>query len=415
LLVALTGLGLGLAGVQLWAWQQYHAARRALERYRLAEARQHLEHCLRVWPSDFDVRLLAAQTARRMGDFQEAEEHLARCREVRGGPTDEVVLEQTLIRAQRGGMDSVTPYLRSLVEQGHAATPLIFEALVHGYMKSYRLGDAAALLNAWRERWPDDIQANYLQGFVREQTGPQQEAVDNYRRVLEHDPEHDEARLRLATLLIDQAEPAQALEQLDQLVRRRPEDPTVLTSLAECQLALGRLQEAEQNLDRVLAEHPQFRSALAYKGEVALKLDRPAEAERWLRKALALDAPDFRSNFALARSLRQQGKDAEAADVEKRLKVLEADLHRIRKIVSQDMNKSPYDPKLRTEVGTILLRAGSTREGVQWLYSALRQNPAYAPAHRALAEHFERIGQADRAAPHRRFLSGGAEPDQPPG
>ena len=45
---------------------------------------------------------------------------------------------------------------------------------------------------------PDDLQANFLQGFVRELVGPQQEAVDNYRKVIQLDPEHHEARLRLA-------------------------------------------------------------------------------------------------------------------------------------------------------------------------------------------------------------------------
>src|SRR5205085_8450316 len=138
--------------------------------------------------------------------------HLARCQEVRGGLAEEVVLEQTLLRAQRGGMDSVTPYLRSLVEADHPATPLILEAMVRGYMRAYRYGDAAVLLALWQDRRPGDLQADLFQGYVREQIGPEQEAVDNYRRVLELDPDHDEARLRLANLLIDRSLPAEALE-----------------------------------------------------------------------------------------------------------------------------------------------------------------------------------------------------------
>src|SRR5262249_26993574 len=158
------------------------------------QAQEHLQRCLRVWPGSFQAQLLAAQTARRLGGYEEAEHHLARCQEIRGGLPEEVVLEQALIRAQRGGMDSVQPYLRSLVEDDHPATPLILEAMTKGYMKAYRFGDAAYLLALWRERSPDDLQANLLQGYVREHVGPEQEAVDNYRRVLEQDPEHDDAR-----------------------------------------------------------------------------------------------------------------------------------------------------------------------------------------------------------------------------
>jgi tetratricopeptide (TPR) repeat protein len=412
-LLAVTGFGAGVVGLHLWAGHHYRAARRALDRYRLEEAREHLECCLWVWPSDFEVRLLVAQTARRMGDYEEAERHLARCREIRGGVTDEVVLEQSLTRAQRGGMDSVMAYLRSLAEKDHPATPLIFEAMVRGYLNAYRLGDASAVLALWRKRSPEDIEANLLQGFVFEQYGPEVEAVNNYRRVLEQDPDRDEARLRLGVILNHLAQFAEAKTHLEYLAGKHPDDPRILTNLAESQVGLGLGPEAEKNLDRVLAAHPRFRPALAAKGQLVLALGRPAEAERWLRRALALDAPDYQTNFSLARCLRQQNKKREAVALEKRLKVMEEDLRRIRKIVNEDINRSPDDPGLLTEIGTILLRAGSTREGVQWLYSALRHNPAYAPAHRALAEHFERTGQRERAAQHRQVLGEAGPPPRP--
>jgi predicted Zn-dependent protease len=135
-------------------------------------------------------------------------------------------------------------------------------------------------------------------------------------------------------------------------------------------------------------------------------MDQPAEAERWLRRAVSLDPGDYTAQFALARSLRQQGKESEAIAVEQHLKVIEADMRRIRKIIREDINRAPNDPALRTEIGNILLRAGSDQEGVQWLYSALSRNPTYVPAHRALLAHFQRKGESQRAAPHRRFLEG---------
>src|SRR5262249_44648408 len=145
-LLALTGVGALLAGVQLWAGYHYHEARRALERYRLAEARAHLDRCLRVWSSRFEVCLLAAQVARRMDDYEDAERRLARCRQLRPDAQEEVALEQTLIRAQRGGMDSVQPHLKSLVEEHHPATTLILEAMTRGYLRAYRFGDALYLI-----------------------------------------------------------------------------------------------------------------------------------------------------------------------------------------------------------------------------------------------------------------------------
>src|SRR5262249_27670266 len=173
---------------------------------------EHLGPCLRLWPSSFEVQLLAAQTARRLGDLEAAEQHLARCQEIRGGLAEEVGLEQALLRAQRGGVGSVPPCLRSLGEADPPATPLILEAMVRGYMRAYRYGDATLLLALWQDRCPDDLEVYLLQGYVREQIGPTRDAVENYRRVLELDPEHDEARLRLADVLLDQSLPAEALE-----------------------------------------------------------------------------------------------------------------------------------------------------------------------------------------------------------
>jgi len=415
LLLAAIGLGAGIAGLQVWARYHYQSAQRALERHQLKEARAHLESCLQVWPSSFDVHLLAAQTARRLDDYESAERHLARCQELRGGLPEEVVLEQSLIRAQRGGMDSVMPYLRSLMEQNHPSTPLIVDAMVRGYLRAYRFGEAGTLLTLWQKLRPDDVLAYLLMGYVREQIGPEDEAVRNYERVLELEPDSDDARLRVVDLLLDRSLPAQALEHAQHLAQRRPGDPSILVRLARCFFDQGRSQEAEETVDRVLAEDSRYRPALALKGQLALKLGRPAEAERCLREALSMGAGDHHAQFALTRSLREQGKAQEAEAAEARLMVIEADARRIRKIFREDINESPNDPRLRTEVGDILLRAGAEREGVRWLYSALRQRPTYAPAHRALANYFERIGQPERAAPHRRLLEEGGEPEHPAG
>jgi tetratricopeptide (TPR) repeat protein len=416
LLVVLIVLSAVLAllpiSAQAWGWYHRREAQKALKLARIPEAQAHVEQCLRVWPNSFEIHLLAAQLARRQDDFQEAERHLSRCQEIRGGIPEEVVLEQSLIQAQRGGMDAMMSYLKPLVEQGHPATPLILEAMARGYMRAYRFGDAAAVLHEWVARCPDDIQALLSRGWVREQDGPQEGAVADYKRVVELDPENDEGRLRLAALLTERAAPAEALPHLEYVARKRQNDPAVLVRLARCYMDLGRHQEPAEILDRVLAEHPNFRLALGVRGELALQLDRPQEAEKYFREALVHDPADALTQFNLCKSLRQQGKDDEAQAAEQRLKVMETDIVRIHDILKNELGKAPNDPPLLTEIGTILLRAGSHREGVHWLYRALEHDPGYRPAHQALADHYERLGQTQQALRHRRFL--GVTEEVPP-
>src|SRR5947209_2647050 len=59
-LLALTGLGLWVTGHYLWAGYHLRAARSAVARYHNAEAEKHLRACLKVWPKDPEVLLLAA-------------------------------------------------------------------------------------------------------------------------------------------------------------------------------------------------------------------------------------------------------------------------------------------------------------------------------------------------------------------
>jgi hypothetical protein len=74
----------------------------------------------------------------------------------------------------------------------------------------------------------------------------------------------------------------------------------------------------------------------------------------------------------------------------------------------QEVADSPSArPSDYAELGRLLLQIGRERLGVYWLERALEGNPdqqAAQAAHAALAEHFEKKGERDRAAAHRRAL-----------
>jgi Tfp pilus assembly protein PilF len=47
---------------------------------------------------------------------------------------------------------------------------------------------------------------------------------------------------------------------------------------------------------------------------------------------------------------------------------------------------------------------GQERQALHWLNQALQLDPDHQPTHRALAEYFEKAGDAEEAAAHRRRL-----------
>jgi tetratricopeptide (TPR) repeat protein len=203
----------GLLGVQAWAYGQFRAAERALEKNHFAEAAEHLRRCRSVWWYREAVWLQSARAARRMEDFPEAERFLRKLEQMQGGrPSDEVHLEWSLLRAQQGETDQVVPYLRSLVEDDHPRATLILEAVARGFLRKQRFHDAAFLVRLWLERNPDDTVALFCRGFIREQLigGSRDQAVDDYRRVLELDPQNVDVHRELGRFYLEAGDRAKA-------------------------------------------------------------------------------------------------------------------------------------------------------------------------------------------------------------
>jgi tetratricopeptide (TPR) repeat protein len=406
-LLALIGFGVFLFGRNLWAWYQFRSGRAALEKYHDVEARDHLRASLRVWPRDPETLLLAARAARRLGLFLEAEDLLKRYRQARG-EDDDLTLEELLLQAERGDLDSIRDTLQTLLDQNDANAPLILEAQARGYLRQFRLHEAKARLKKWLRLQPDNPQAYFLQGKVETESLNSGLALASYRKALQLDPEHDEARRQLAGHLLEIAQAREALPHVNHLLRRRPDDPLLRVLLARCRSQLAQPDQAVAILDEVLARHPHLPEALAERGKLALDRGQPDKAEPLLREASQRDPTNFQVHHLLVRALRRNGKEKEARRLEKRTRQMEDDITRIQEIVTRQMQARPHDPALHYQVGMIALRAGSASQGLRWLHSALEEDPQYLPAHRALALYYQLAGSPGRAAYHPKFVDAAA-------
>jgi predicted Zn-dependent protease len=402
ILLALIGVGLSVPGMHLWAAYHFRAAEQALGRYRPAEARRHLEQCLHVWPHSTPTHLLAARAARQAGDLDAAARHLDACDET-PDQADAVRLEWALLRAQRGEVDAVARRLRSLVEQGDPAAPLILEAMATGYLRMYRLSEADYCAKQWADRQPDNPRAYLLRGWVKEYWNERDWAAADYRKALELDPQDEEAKVRLAFALLYLHHASEALGYLEELVHSRPDNPLLRAELARCRYLLGDVDEAGALLDEVLAARPRLFHALVLRGEMALDSGQPARAVPWLRRALDLRPADYQAHYLLQQALVRCGRLDDARKELEHMRACQADLERFSAILKRKMTRTPHDPALHAEVGRIFLRSGYPAEGLRWLDSALKINPAYPPAHALLAEYYERVGNMGRAQRHRQL------------
>jgi predicted Zn-dependent protease len=410
-ILALLVVGAVLLGRRLWAQHELQVGRELLAGYHPYEAWPHLEACLRLWPDKAEALLLLARAARR-GGLLDVGDHYLEEYQRRHGQTEDLALEQILQAAARGEVDRVGKYCKDLVRQDSPAAPLALEAMVQGYCQTYRLTEAFGALRVWLAREPDNTQALLFDAGLKALLLHYDDALDGYNRILELDPEHDTARMRLATLQLEQLKAAEAAPHLERLRQRQPDNSAVAVVLARCRAQLAQQAEAEQLLEEVLARDPHFGPALAERGRLALSRGQSGRAETWLREALAQDPGNHRLRYHLAQCLSQNGKKAEAEAENRLVEKLARDMKRLETITTAEMQQRPHDPALHHELGLLMLDRGQVEEAVLWLQRALKENPTYVPAHQTLAEYYRKVGDQERAAYHRRFLPT-APPAQP--
>jgi tetratricopeptide (TPR) repeat protein len=351
------------------------------------------------------VHLQAARAARYCDSYDEAIEHLDACNRLNKG-WEPAVLERVLLRAHRGDLDPfLDRYLQNYVLEDHPDTSLILEALALGYQKTYRLVPAHLCLDLLLTRQPELAAAWYQRGQLWDAEEEHVEAEQDYRHALELDPDHVEARLRLAGLVTALARPREAVDDYEYLQRRQADNPAVLTGLANCHFQLGEIDRARQLLDQVLAAHPHQGPAVRLRGHLELHADAPTVAEAYLREAIRQFPDDPQPYIDLALCLRALGKQEESRHFLAQAEQVKADMGRLRAL-TREMAKTPHDAELRYQAGRVFIARGLDDEGLAWFRSALHEDPRHPPTHRALAEYYDRTGDSERASYHRRLIAG---------
>jgi tetratricopeptide (TPR) repeat protein len=331
-LILSLGAGYPMYRTGLYAWGAHYraAAESDLERRDFAAADLHFRQCLQVWPDDLGLRLQAAQTARRHGDWDKAFEQL-QVYEKKHGPAEPLALEYRLWAVQQGDL-TLAPSLWALCQANPDPIPtrLILEALIQGSLNSQTAAYIQGMYiadRAWVEQTQQAVElwlklspggADHVQGLVwRGRTYALADAVPkaiaDLRKALELDANHLEARLHLGMLLAPN-DPAAAARELAIVRGHDPTDDKVRLALASVRRRLGQLEEARDILDGLLASNPNDLSALLERGRVALDMQQPDVAEGHLRRALELAPGHPHVHLALSTCLQMAGKVEEARE-----------------------------------------------------------------------------------------------------
>lgn len=380
------------------------AARDALRRAEPEAAIERLVPVVKAYPDLAEPHYLLAVAYRRLGQLGKVVPLLDQAEKL-GWSRRDIKRQRLLKMFLDGYLKEAEPHLQSYLtaETTDDEAAEIYEAFVKGYLSELRFQEAEICMKYWIQWRPQDPQPRLWRAEMAGALNDVEAQKEEFRKILEFDPDHYEAHASLAGILLTRNEVEEAYQHFSRCIQLRPEQAAPLIGLAECQQRLGMAAEARETvmaaLERRLSRADQ---GLAYKalGKIELELRNVAGAVPALQKSLELNPRDSDGMYSLGQALQRMGrkKDAEQHLVRSReLRNYDAKMTDLGREILQD----PESPDLRCTAGTILLENGLDDDALVWLLSALRLDSGHRASHEALVTYYERRGNSEMASKHR--------------
>lgn len=422
-----------LLGIAAWVFYRFNQYTRAMADLQTGEqalaqddfdaARKHLQDCLNLRPDTAEAHLLMGRLARRVDldrreDHEEEAQEQYRLYKEYGGAAAMVDMERLMLRAQKGELRSpargdellpvgspisVEGIVDAFAKKAPSEQALALEALVSGCMRTMRLPQALGYLDRWLKEKPNNPRALQWKGETLALLEKEPEAIQVYRQLVATAPANEKGRLSLAETLFESTQPAQALDQFENVASRNPSSVQAVLGEARCLLALDRADEAKKALDGVPADKADSAAVLVLEGQIELARKQPDKAEPWFRRAI-LVTPDDRELLAnLALCLTRLNRLTEAQTYQDKVNAIDRQ-HKALKQVLQKVIASPNKAAPRCQAAEVFFKAGDDKEGMRWLDSARREEPQSPDVHRVYARYYRDHGQPELAKEHEKLL-----------
>ncbi len=397
-------------GREMLAGLLNEAAASALEKRQHDRASAALAVAKFLQADNAHTQFLLGVTHRRKKDFAAAGQHLQRALDL-GFDEEAVRRQQLLALAQTRDFDRVEDRWDELLMSAAADGPEISEAFAELLLSRFEIDGALRVLEAWQSDFPADPGPHMMRGKILVVVRNWKDAEAEYQRAIELDPDNAEAKLQKAICQTKQLKHEEAAAILKQLIDGGNHSADVIVNYAACLRKLQGPQVATELLQKYWTTVSDDIDALLEMGRGHMESEQPAEALTYLKQAVEKNPIDREIRYLYAQALQAAGRGDEAqqefAYVNEATKPV-LKLGQLEPALVED----PDNIELRFQIAEITFRYKSRQEGVNWLHSLLHLQPDHVPTHRLLAEHYEEIGDRERAAKHR-AMSDTAEASQP--
>lgn len=235
-----------------------------------SRARDHLRRAVELDPELVNGWLLLGLVAESEEDYAEAEECMARAAHLE--PNAHLARARLAGLANaRGEVEAALPELRRWADgQPDESAPLLHLASALSGLEEW--GEAAQVLDRALELEPESAALHRRRGDLCRRTGERERAERHFAAALALDPEDDETRLKHALLLGDLDRIDDALAELNEVVRRDPDNAVALYQRGLLLYAeRGELDAALADLDAAHALDPDDPSVRLIRQELLLE------------------------------------------------------------------------------------------------------------------------------------------------
>jgi tetratricopeptide (TPR) repeat protein len=364
----------------------------ALEQGRIDDATQALERWLTSAPKSADAHYFKAQIAWTKQDLPTVDNELGMAEKL-GYSGQKLARLRGLLLARGSQKSEAEAMLRWQLDNSSEPDPEVVEVLVRMYLGTYRLHEAAAVLERWMRESPNDARPYVLQADIDLRNQASSEVIiDRYCNALKRDSNLDQARFGLAEQLRSSHRYAEAASEYAAYLARAPQDPLGLLGAGQNALELGDEPAAQSLLDRAHALAPSDSEVLAALATLALRRDQIERALGLFDQSIKANPFDHWNRYQRMLILARLGRKAEAEEERQTVERLKREHNRFGEI-SSALLRNPLDVHLRSEAARWLMDHGHDEEAVDWANLVLQTNPTDQAMNRLLADHYRKKGQ----------------------
>lgn len=279
--------------------------------------------------------------------------------------------------------------------------PHVFCQLAQAYVEERRRAEALDALDLALKSTPDCAHALSVRGeqFLRDDN--LKDALAAFQQVIRVAPDFTLAYQKSGYILLATNRVDEALKTLQQGLQTSPADPGIHALLGEAHARRAHdpraRQLAEYHYRLALPNNPDSGKIHAAMGQLYLASGQLEPARGEFQQAVLLQPYLNEALYGLVQIARREGKQAEAAQLQKRYEEGQAFVRRLGDLTARAQS-APQSLALRLELARIYLRAGLLKDAGRVLDAATALDPANHEARELRGQWYQRVGKGARAS-----------------